>query len=105
MADQLSKIRLTVLRQAGADQEQYWDVFEIPFREKMNVISALIEIQKNPVTKEGRTVRPPVWEAACLEEVCGSCTMNINGRIRQACTALVEDIGESEGETYTITLE
>jgi len=32
-----------------------------------------------------------VWDANCLEEVCGSCTMIINGRVKQACAALVEN--------------
>ncbi|HWA81927.1 MAG TPA: succinate dehydrogenase iron-sulfur subunit [Fimbriimonadaceae bacterium] len=105
MAEHPSKIRLTVLRQAGTDQEQYWETFEIPFREKLNVISALIEVQKNPVTVEGKTVRPPVWVSACLEEVCGACTMNINGGIRQACTALIEDVAERNGDFYEVTLE
>lgn len=105
MSEHPSKIRLTILRQAGKDQEQYWETFEIPFREKLNVISALIEVQKNPVTTEGKTVRPPVWESACLEEVCGACTMNINGGIRQACTALIEDVGERNGDFYEVTLE
>jgi succinate dehydrogenase / fumarate reductase iron-sulfur subunit len=30
------------------------------------------------------------WDCNCLEEVCGACTMVINGRVRQACTALVD---------------
>jgi succinate dehydrogenase / fumarate reductase, iron-sulfur subunit len=105
MAEHPNKIRLTILRQAGAHQKQYWEVYEIPFREKLNVISALIETQKKPITAEGKRVQPPVWEAACLEEVCGSCTMNINGAIRQACTALVEDVGERNGDFYEVTLE
>lgn len=105
MADHPSKIRISVLRQAGKDKPQNWETFEIPFREKLNVISALMEIQKNPVTADGKTVQPPVWEAACLEEVCGSCTMNINGGIRQACTALIEDVGERKGDFYEVTLE
>ena len=71
----------------------------------MNVISSLMEIRKNPKTVDGKEVEPPAWEAACLEEVCGSCTMNINGQIRQACTALVEVVGELKGEVYEITLE
>jgi succinate dehydrogenase / fumarate reductase iron-sulfur subunit len=105
MAAHPSKIRLSILRQAGQGQEQSWETFEVPFREKMNVISALIEIQKNPVTKEGKSVTPPAWEAACLEEVCGSCTMNINGGIRQACTALIEDVAERDGDYYVLSLE
>ena len=98
-------IRLKIKRQEDAKAPIRWDTFEIPYKQNLNVISALIEIQKNPVTVEGKTVRPPTWEAACLEEVCGSCTMNVNGRIRQACTALVEDVGEEDGEVLEIMLE
>lgn len=71
----------------------------------MNVISALRETQRNPVNAKGEKVQPPIWEAACLEEVCGSCTMNINGGIRQACTALIEDIAELDRGYYDVTLE
>ncbi len=100
-----TKIRIRILRQADSNAPQHWDEFEIPFREKLNVISALIEIQKRPVTVEGATVKPPTWEAACLEEVCGACSMNINGRVRQACTALIEDVGELNGDRYEVQLE
>src|SRR6266566_3505897 len=98
-------IRLKIKRQEQAGADVRWDTFEVPYKQNMNVISALMEIQKNPTTTDGKTVRPPTWEAACLEEVCGSCTMNVNGRIRQACTALVEDVGEADGEALEITLE
>jgi succinate dehydrogenase / fumarate reductase iron-sulfur subunit len=98
-------IRLKIKRQEDAKAPVRWDTFEIPYKQNLNVISALIEIQKNPVTVEDKTVRPPTWEAACLEEVCGSCTMNVNGHIRQACTALVEDVGELNGDVLEILLE
>ena len=42
--------------------------------------------RRTPQTTDGKTVAPVVWEAACLEEVCGSCTMVINGKVRQACS-------------------
>ena len=57
------------------------------------------------MTAGGQSVQPPVWEAACLEEVCGSCSMNINGQIRQACTALIEEVGIVRGEAVEVTLE
>ncbi|MDB4994984.1 MAG: Succinate dehydrogenase iron-sulfur protein [Myxococcaceae bacterium] len=69
-----------------------WEEFEVPWKPQMNVISALMEIRKNPVTSDGKRVTPVVWEAVCLEEVCGSCTMIVNGRVRQSCTALVDQI-------------
>lgn len=100
-----TKIRLKVLRQADGTSASHWEEFEFPFREKLNVISALQEVQRNPQTVDGKTVRPPSWDAACLEEVCGSCTMNINGTIRQACTALIEEVAEVEGDTFVVRLE
>lgn len=100
-----SKIRLRILRQQSKDAEKYWDEFEIQYRDKINVISALIDVQKNPVTVDQKNVSPPSWEAACLEEVCGSCTMNINGTVRQACTALIEEVGDLRGDTFHVDLE
>ncbi len=98
-------IRLKVRRQAAKDAPARWDVFEIPYRERMNVISALMEVRKAPRTVEGTDVEPPAWEAACLEEVCGSCTMNVNGQVRQACTALIDAVGEEDGDTIEVVLE
>jgi succinate dehydrogenase / fumarate reductase iron-sulfur subunit len=71
----------------------------------MNVVSALMEVRKNPKTMEGKSVEPPTWEAACLEEVCGSCSMNINGTVRQACSALIENVGKLSGDVLEVTLE
>lgn len=98
-------IRLRIQRCKDAQSQPHWDTFVIPYKENLNVISALMEVRKNPVTEEGQSVQPPAWEAACLEEVCGSCTMNINGQIRQACTALVENVGEWNGDVLEIKLE
>lgn len=87
----------------GDKTKQYFVEFELDRKEGLNVISALMEIQKNPITKSGERVAPIVWEQACLEEVCGSCSMLINGRPRQACTALIETILK-EDKTDTIIL-
>jgi succinate dehydrogenase / fumarate reductase iron-sulfur subunit len=84
------KFRLKVWR--GAPGKQYWEIFELEFRTGLNVISALMEIRKNPINIKGERVAPVVWEDGCLEEVCGSCSMLINGYPRQACTALIGDI-------------
>lgn len=84
------KYTLRIFR--GTPGKQYWEEFELELKPAANIISALMEIRKNPVTKEGKRVLPVVWEDGCLEEVCGSCSMLINARPRQACTALVEPI-------------
>lgn len=101
----MAKVRLIVHRQSSKDAQGYFDTFEVPYQTSMNVISALMEVRKNPVTIDGKHVPPPVWDAACLEEVCGSCTMYINGGIRQACSALIEEVATKNGDTYEVRLE
>lgn len=96
-------VHLRIKRQDGPGKADTirWEEFKVPYLPQMNVNSALQQIQKDPVTTAGKTVAPVVWEAACLEEVCGSCTMLINGKVRQACSALVDQLAPN-GETITI---
>ena len=85
-------IILKIRRQDSPASAAYWQTFEVPNRPHANVISCLMEVQRNPITKDGNIVTPVTWDCNCLEEVCGSCTMLINGRVRQACTALVDHL-------------
>ena len=95
------KVHLKVLRQDGPGDQGYWQEFELHWQPHMNVISALMEIQKRPVTASGEKTTPVVWECVCLEEVCGSCTMLINGRVRQSCSAMV-DVIAPDGQTIEL---
>jgi len=85
-------IRLIIERQDGPDASQYTEEFKIPYRKNMNVISVLMEIQKNPINAKGLRTTPVIWDCNCLEEVCGACSMLINGTARQACTALIDKL-------------
>lgn len=85
-------VHLKITRQNGPDEKPYVEEFKLEYRENMNIHSALMEIQRNPVNAAGEMVAPVVWESACLEEVCGSCSMVINGKPRQACTALIDNL-------------
>src|ERR1043165_8922328 len=87
-------IQLKVRRQDGPDTPPYWHVFEIPWAPQHNVISALMEVRKNPVTIEGKRVPAPAWEASCLEEICGSCAMLVKGRAGMGCTALIDKLDQ-----------
>lgn len=87
----------------GDSKCQYWEAFEIDLKPYINVISALMEIQKSPINSKKERVIPVAWEQGCLEEVCGSCSMLINGKPRQACTAIIEPILKKTG-SHTITL-
>ncbi|MCA0969884.1 succinate dehydrogenase iron-sulfur subunit [Halobacillus litoralis] len=85
-------ITFIITRQDHPDQDAYEETFEIPYRENMNVISALMEIRRNPVNANGDKTTPVYWDMGCLEEVCGACSMVINGTPRQSCTALVDQL-------------
>ena len=87
-------IKLKIRRQDAPNRSSYWDEFEVPYKEQMNVISCLLAIQRNPVNVRGEKVAPVIWECNCLEEVCGACTMIINGRVRQACSALIDQLDQ-----------
>ncbi len=76
----------------GQPGKQYWEEFELTLKPHANIISSLMEIQRNPVNRKGEKTSPVAFEAGCLEEVCGSCSMIINGKPRQACTALIEQL-------------
>lgn len=85
-------VHLKIRRQDGPQSSPYWEEFKVPYTPQMNVITALQEIQKNPVNAAGKKTTPVVWDSNCLEEVCGACTMIINGVPRQACSALVDQL-------------
>lgn len=83
----------------GEPSHQYWEEFEFKRAQGANVISSLMEIQRHPFNRQGEKVTPVVWESGCLEEVCGSCSVLINGYPRQACTALIETLIQTTGDT------
>ncbi len=79
-----------VLRQDRPEDSSYWQTFRLQREPGLNVTSVLQRIAADPRTALGHDVAPIAYDANCLEEVCGSCTMLINGRVRQACSALVD---------------
>ncbi|HEX9688987.1 MAG TPA: succinate dehydrogenase iron-sulfur subunit [Thermoanaerobaculia bacterium] len=85
-------IRLQVRRQDTPTSSGYWEEYEIPYRPRENVISVLMEIAKDPKTRDGKRTSPIVYDRACLEEVCGSCAMRVNGVARMACTSLIDSL-------------
>ncbi|MDR7237442.1 succinate dehydrogenase iron-sulfur subunit [Neobacillus drentensis] len=85
-------VKFIISRQDNEDTTSYVEEFEVPYRPNMNVISALMEIRKNPLNAKGQASSPVTWDMNCLEEVCGACSMVINGKPRQACSALVDQL-------------
>lgn len=89
-----SSVRCTIKRQEGPDKQPYWQEFEVEYEQNMNVIILLMKIREKMVDIHGNRISPIMWEASCLEQVCGSCTMVINGIPRQACSTLVDKLSE-----------
>lgn len=88
-----------ILRQSGPGEPSRWETFRIPYEPNLNVISVLQKIAAMCRNAEGQTTTPVAWDCNCLEEVCGACTMVINGRVRQSCSALIDKLLEDhEGE-------
>jgi succinate dehydrogenase / fumarate reductase iron-sulfur subunit len=85
-------VTFVISRQDTPDSAAYDETFVLDYRPNMNVISALMEIRRNPVNSKGETTTPIAWDMNCLEEVCGACSMVINGRPRQSCSALVDQL-------------
>src|SRR5258708_6338766 len=80
MADKKS-VLIKIKRQATPTSKSYWEEFELPYHPGMNVISSLMEIAANPVTREGKATTPITYDSNCLEEVCGSCALGPGPRI------------------------
>src|SRR5215472_5160524 len=85
---------IRIKRQDTPAATSRWEEFELRWKPGMNVTSALMEIAANPVTRDGKPTTPITYDSNCLEEVCGSCAMLINGQARMACSALIDALDQ-----------
>jgi len=91
-----------IKRSDGPGKPARWERFKVEVEPNANVISCLLKIASNPVTAEGKHTTPVAWDAGCLEEVCGACTMVINGKVRQSCSCLIDEYAPDEGDEITL---
>ncbi len=96
MSGSPDRLIVRVQRQDRPGERPYVQEFHLPYQAGMNVISVLQEIAARPVTAEGEATAPVAYDCNCLENVCGSCSMVINGRVRQACNTLVDKLLEEQ---------
>lgn len=97
-------LRLKVRRQDGPDKPESvrWEEFDVPYDPDTSVAAALQQVERDCVSATGERVAPIAFDASCLEEVCGSCAMRINGKVQNACSA---SIGEVSPKGKAVTLE
>jgi succinate dehydrogenase / fumarate reductase, iron-sulfur subunit len=86
--------QVRILRQDAPRKPSYWETFLVDYEPDMNVISVLQRIAAKGENIQGKKVAPVAWDCGCLEEICGACTMLVNGRVRQSCSALVDHLLE-----------
>src|ERR1700755_2079803 len=98
-----STIKVEIKRQSNPEATATTEKFEVPYRPGMNITSLLGEIALNPVEVSGRATTPITYDSNCLEEICGSCAMLINGKATMACSALVDKL-TGPNKDLTITL-
>src|SRR5579859_1054918 len=101
MAEQ-KQVIVRIKRQASPKEPARWEEFSLPWRPSMNVIICLRDIAESPVTRDGKKTTPVAYDANCLEEICGSCAMLINGKAMMACSALVDKLNGDGGQTITL---
>ena len=89
-----STIQVEIKRQSTPGQPAAIEKFSVPYRPGMNITSLLGEIALNPTTVDGKATTPVTYDSNCLEEICGSCAMLINGKARMACSALVDKLDQ-----------
>ena len=98
-----STIKVEIRRQSTPDAPSTTEKFEVPYRSGMNITSLLGEIALNPVDVTGKPTTPVTYDSNCLEEICGSCAMLINGKAAMACSALVDKLtGPNKDQTITL---
>ena len=85
-------VKIEIKRQASPEDPAVWEKYEVEYRVGLNVTSALMDIAANPVTADGKPTTPVSYDSNCLEEICGSCAVLINGRARMACSALIDTL-------------
>jgi succinate dehydrogenase / fumarate reductase iron-sulfur subunit len=89
-----ASFEVRILRQQDPKQPSHWERYRVLYESNLNVISVLQKIATHATTATGKSTTPVAWDCNCLEEVCGACTMLVNGRTRQACSALVDKLLE-----------
>ena len=93
-------IQFRIRRQDGPQGAAYWEEFQMPYTPAHNVVSALMYLREHPTNSKGQKVHPVVWDSNCMEEVCGACSMLINGVPRQACAALIDELEQLFADHY-----
>ena len=82
---------LKIKRQASPVEKPYWEEFALRYEDSDTILSLLIRLSQYP--GEGST--PVHHECNCKEEICGICTIRVNGKPCQSCSTLIKNLSAS----------
>ncbi len=97
-------IYLRVRRQNSPDDKPYWENFSLEYNQNDTLLSLLQNISNEPITSEGKKTTPVHHECNCKEEICGTCTVRVNGKPTMSCSALLNNLPVST-ESNPIIIE
>ena len=88
-------MKVKILRKSSPASESYWETFNYDGPEEASIASLLdyLNYHDDIVDAQGNSVSRIGWECSCLQGVCGSCAMVINGRPALACETFVKNLG------------
>ncbi len=87
-------VYLKIKRQASPNDSPYWEDYSIEYDEKDTLLAIINKLSDKP--DEERT--PVHHEYNCKEEICGTCTIRVNGEPRMSCSTLVTDLPVSSSK-------
>lgn len=87
-------MKVKILRQEGPETKPYWETFETDVPGESSIAALLEHINYNDdiTDADGRSTTRIGWECSCLQGICGSCAMVINGVPALACETFVKDL-------------
>lgn len=91
-------VYLKIKRQDSPKGKPYWENFALEFDKNDTLLALLTKIGSNPVTASGKETTPIHHEYNCKEEICGTCTVRVNGKPMMSCSTLVSNLPVSSLE-------
>lgn len=89
-------MKVRILRKRPTEEKQYWEEFIYEGTPDITVAGLLDELNNSggAVNAAGEKVPRISWECSCLQAMCGSCAMVINGVPALACETFLRDLGD-----------
>lgn len=86
-------VYLKIKRQVTPKDKPYWENFSLEYNDGDTILSLIIRLE----SPSGSST-PVHHECNCKEEVCGTCTIRINGVPRLSCSTRLDDLPKSSSQ-------